>query len=176
MASQDENMANQENENDTDPNMSNAASTARIPRPKPVRMQRPNNYGVGDIRYRENENLSRPEIKKIGPVLLKEQKHFCRNDCSGASADAVHFSLKCLTDIIRFQKYLKLNVKQRKTLKRLLNPYRKQVLDLSDSKKRKSLVKRLSNQKGSGIFTSLLAAVIPLISSLVRRLLTNRKK
>ena len=116
------------------------------------------------------------EINKTGPILLKEQKHFCKNDCSGASPDSVHFALKCLTDIIRFQKYLKLNTNQRKKLKRLLQPYQKQVLKLATPSKHKSILKQVYNQKGGGIFTGLIAAIVPLITSLVSRLLKRNKK
>ena len=68
-------------------------------------LERPNSFAVGEIGF---NNLSKPEINKTGPVLLKEQKHFCKNDCSGASPDSVHFALKCLTDIIRFQIFFKI--------------------------------------------------------------------
>ena len=137
-------------------------------------LEGPNPYGVGELGFLNN--LSKPEINKNGPVLLKEEKHFCKNGCSGASPDAVHFALKCLTDIIRFQKILKLNKTQRKKLKQLLQPYQKQVLKLATPSKHKSILKQVYNQKGGGIFTSLIAAVVPLITSLVSRLLRRGKK
>lgn len=139
-------------------------------------LQKPNPFGVGELGFREHENLSKPEIKKVGPILIKEQKHFCKADCSGASPDAVHFTLKCLTDIIRFQKHLKLNAKQREKLKKLLQPYQKQVLNLATPSKHKAILKKVYNQKGGGIFTGLLAAIVPLITSLVSRLLGKGKK
>ena len=92
-----------------------------------------------------NNNLSKPEINKSGPVLLKEERHFCKNDCSGASLDAVHFALKCLTDIISFQKYLKLNTNQRKNMKRLLQLYQKQVLKLATPSKHRYILKQVYN-------------------------------
>ena len=70
-------------------------------------LERPNPFAVGELGF--HYYLSKPEINKTGPVLLKKEKHFCKNYCSGASPDAVHFALKRLTDIICFQKYLKLN-------------------------------------------------------------------
>ena len=140
------------------------------------RMQKPNPYAVGDLGFYAHEKLSRPEIKKIGPILLKQQKHFCKNGCSGASPDAVQFTLRCLTDIIHFQKHLKLNAKQRKILKVLLEPYRKEVLNLSTPSKHKSVVKKLYKQKGGGIFTGILSAIVPLITSLISRLLGKKKK
>ncbi len=137
-------------------------------------MQKSNPYAVGELKYAEN--ISRPEIKKLGPILLKEQKHFCKADCSGASPGSIQFTLRCLTDLIRFQKYLKLNVSQKKKLKYILQPYKQQVLNLTTPKKHRNLVKKLYTQQGSGIFTGILAAVIPLISSLITRFLGTSKK
>ena len=45
-------------------------------------LERPNPFGVGELGF--HSNLSKPEINKTGPVLLKEEKHFCKkNNCSG---------------------------------------------------------------------------------------------
>ncbi len=173
MTSQEENMSHEVSNTASTSTSQNASTQTEVDN---RRMQKSNPFAVGELGYRAHENLSRPEIKKIGPILLKEQKHFCKNDCSGASSDAVQFSLRCLTDIIRFQKHLKLNPKQRKTLRKLLEPYKKQVLDLSSTKKHRSIIKKMYRQRGGGVFTSILAAVIPLITSLVRRLIGKRKK
>lgn len=117
--------------------------------------------------------VHKKEIKKKGAHLLQQQHLFC--DCRNVRRDTLRFALKCFSDMIMGQNYLKLNQKQALKLKNILLPFKTKVLRMADPKKRSYIMSKLTHQHGGGVvFTSLLAAVVPIISSLIGRLLKKK--
>ncbi len=123
--------------------------------------------------WRANDYLSKPELSYYGPSLLKQSHLFC--NCSRVDVDTMFFSLKCISDIICHRKYLCLSKKQKNRMKVILNPYKSKLLSLSSTKKRKHIVQKLRSQSGAGIFSGLVLALIPLVTSLVSKWINKKK-
>ena len=126
------------------------------------------------IQWRFNDHLSKPELSHYGPLLVKQKDDFC--NCSKMDLNTIFFSLKCISDLICSQKYLKLSKNQKNRMRVILEPYKTPLLKLSTSKKRKHIVSKLRSQTGGGIFTGLVLALIPLVSTLVTKWINKKKK
>ena len=118
--------------------------------------------------------LSRKDIQQHGPQFIRESSKMC--DCSKVDRSLLHFTLKCVTDLLRDRNHLRLSKKNTTSMKEILTPYKKEYLALSTPHRRGYYVGKLRNQHGSGVFTAILGAVIPIITSLVSRLLNKGKK
>lgn len=126
------------------------------------------------IKWRLNDHLSKSELTHYGPSFLRQQTSFC--NCSKVDLDTMYFSLKCISDLICSQKFLRLPRKYKNRMRVILEPYKNTLLKMSNGKKRKNIVSKLRSQSGGGIFTGLVLALIPLVSTLVTKLINKNKK
>lgn len=120
-----------------------------------------------------HDNLSKPELAEYGPSLIQQKDNFC--DCSKIDFKTVLFSLKCISDLLCKQKYMKLRKSNRTRLKVVLNPYKNKLLKLATPSKRVGIAKKMRSQTGGGIISGLVLALIPLVSSLVSKLINKKK-
>ena len=118
--------------------------------------------------------LSKDDILTYGPQFLKDRKRFC--DCSTVDKKILCFALKCITDLLRERKHLKMTPKDTNNMKEILTPYKRKYLALSSPSRRGHYMRQLRKQRGGGVFTSILAAVVPVIASLISKLLNKGKK
>lgn len=118
--------------------------------------------------------LKKKDIANNGTQLIQQRNLFC--NCQNVRRDTLRFVLKCLTDVISYQNFLKLTPTQSSKLKKILLPFKTKVLRMADPKKRGYVMSQLTHQRGSGIFTGLMAAIAPIIVSLISRLLNKKKR
>ena len=118
-------------------------------------------------------SLNKSDIYKHGPEFLKESSNFC--DCSKINKELLHFTLKCVSDLIRDRKVLRMSPKNTNAMKEILTPHKTKYLALSTPERRGYYVSKLRNQRGSGVFTAILTAVVPVIASLISKLIGKKK-
>lgn len=119
--------------------------------------------------------LSKQDINMYGSSFLSTHQQLSPKKCSELPTNILIFMLKCITDIIKTNTCIKFTPKQKETLYYMFYPHKKEFKLLSRPSMRASNIKTIKNQSGQGIIlSSLIASVVPLISSLISKML--RKK
>lgn len=130
-------------------------------------------YIVLNPKWKDNECLEKKEILFFGNQLLANPQDLtCMRTMN---PDLIYFLLKCITDLIHHQKHFKFSTRQKKDVCNILKPYKNKYMRLADYKKRNLNINLI--QRGKGVFiSSLIAAVAPMIYSLVKKAVTAIRK
>ena len=89
----------------------------------------------------------------------------------------INFLLKCLAAIIRKDPLMHEHIcsADRQTAKKLMYPFKNEYMHLANFKSHPKIIREIKSQKGTGIIlSSLIAAAIPLITSLVESIVKKK--
>lgn len=130
-------------------------------------------YNILSPSWKEDECLKKSEIKYFGNDILNNS--IDSSSMRTMHPDLIYFLLKCITDLIHHQKCFKFTPNQKKEVSHILKPYKKKYFKIADHKKRGHNVKQI--QKGKGfLISSLIAAVAPMVLSLVKKAVSAIRK
>jgi hypothetical protein len=128
------------------------------------------------LNWRTAPNLQRKEILKFGPELLEStDKLKCPKN---VNPDLLYFILKCVSDLIRHQKYFKFSSRQRKDVVKMCKPFESKLRKIANDDTREKNVKLMRSraQRGGGIFTTLLiTALMPVLTNVITNLIKKKK-
>jgi len=119
--------------------------------------------------------ISKKEIQKYLPDINR------LNNCSNRHVHSEHdnvikFLIKCVKGIVENDAHFQLSNTEKNKAKKIMSPFKNEFRTIASSRKRGSIIKSMKQQHGRGvIISSLIAAAIPLISSLVSKLFKKKK-
>lgn len=129
------------------------------------------------LHWRSTPKLQRKEILQFGPQLVENPKKLsCPRDIN---PDVLYFVLKCVGDLIQHQKYFKFSRRQQKDVVKMCKPFESKLRKMANSELRSKHVNQMrqKSQRGAGVLTSLLiSALVPLITSVINKVIKTKKK
>jgi len=118
--------------------------------------------------------VSKKEIQKHMPDILR------LNDCKDRHVHREHnnvikFLIKCVRGIVENDNNFKMNDSEKIKARKIMTPFKTEFRALASPGRKTKMIQSMKEQRGSGvIISSLIAAAIPLITSLVSKLFKKK--
>jgi len=120
---------------------------------------------------RNSVALYRHDIKRLAKCTMHNNILHQENEC------VINFLLKCIAAIIKNDPLMHEHIcsADKQIAKKLMYPFKNEYLHLANFKYHPNVIQEIKSQKGTGIIlSSLIAAAIPLITSLVESIMKKK--
>ena len=121
---------------------------------------------------RNSVALYRHDIKRLSKCTIHNNFLHQESEC------VINFLLKCIAAIIRKDPLMHEHIcsADKQTAKKLMYPFKNEYIHLANFKYHPKIIREIKSQKGTGIIlSSLIAAAIPLITSLIESIVKKNE-